>query len=351
MIITREHHRPFGTTGLSVPPIMFGAGALGNACRVIPDQTKLAIVGEWFKHVVPPVMIEVAGKYGGGLALEMLGAALRRFDVGPEEIVICNQLGWLRQPSSGKEPAFVPGERESFEHVATRQVSYNGIRASWEQGCELLGPQHRPQLVSIHDVDEYLGEAASAADGERRFQNILEAYRALAELRAAGHVRGLGIAVKDWRIAEAIGAAVPLDWVMLTGCLTVLRHPPEVLAFVESLRERQTAIVLGATFQSGFLVGGNYYDQRLVQRESDADRPLMAWRKSFAALCEGHGVTPAHACVQFALSVPGVVAVALNTSHADRVAENVKSAITPVPASLWASLREEGLLAADSPHC
>ena len=137
---------------------------------------------------------------------------------------------------------------------------------------------------------------------------------------------------------------------MLANSLTVMRHPPELLAFVAELAAKDVAIINSAVFHAGFLVGGKYFDYRVVSPENDADRPLFAWRKSFVALCEAHGVSPMHACVQFGLSVPGVVAVALNTSHADRIRENVAAVSTPVPPQFWASLKEEGLLAKDYPY-
>ena len=62
------------------------------------------------------------------------------------------------------------------------------------------------------------------------------------------------------------------------------------------------------------------------------------------------GITPAEACIQFALSGPGVVALILNSSHPDRVAENIASVERTVPNAFWASMKEEGLLAADYPH-
>jgi D-threo-aldose 1-dehydrogenase len=68
------------------------------------------------------------------------------------------------------------------------------------------------------------------------------------------------------------------------------------------------------------------------------------------ALCHGHGVTPTQACIQFALAGPGVVAVLLNSSHPDRVAENVGSVQRLVPDLFWASMKEEGLLAAGYPY-
>ena len=106
---------------------------------------------------------------------------------------------------------------------------------------------------------------------------------------------------------------------MLSGSLTIMRHPPEVLELLADLAERQIAVVVSGLLHGGFLTGGSSLDCRPVCPDNQADRLHVAWRKSFVALCEGHGVSPVEACVQFGLSAPGVVAVRLDTSHPDRV--------------------------------
>ncbi len=349
MLLTADDYRPFGNTGLRVPPIVFGTSALGNLYRVISDVAKLEIASEWFEQVAPPVVLDSAGKYGAGLALEMIGRALAKLEIPPDQVVISNKLGWKRTPLQTAEPTFETGMWIDVEHDAVQRISYDGMFECWEEGCQLLGGEYRPQLVSVHDPDEYLAVAQSADDRQRRFDNILGAYRALAELKQTGEVLGVGIGAKDWRVVEEIDAAVGLDWVMLACSYTVLRHPPELIAFMQSLADRGIAIINSAVFHAGFLVGGKYFDYRVPKPENDADRPLFAWRKSFVALCEAHGISPMHACVQFALAGPGVVAIALNTSHADRIRQNVAAVISPVPDQFWASMIEEGLLAENSP--
>ena len=349
MRLTADQYRPLGRTGLRVPPIVFGTSALGNLYQVISDVAKLEIASEWFAHVAPPVVLDSAGKYGAGLALEMIGSALAKFEIPPDEVIISNKLGWKRAPLASPEPTFEPGLWIDIQHDAVQRISYDGMHECWEEGCRLLGGNYRPQLVSVHDPDEYLAAAASPDDRRRRFDDILGAYRALAELKQRGEVRGVGVGAKDWRVVEAIDAAVRLDWVMLANSFTVLRHPPELIAFMQGLAERGIAIVNSAVFHAGFLVGGKYFDYLVLDPDSDADRPLFAWRKSFVALCEAHGISPTHACIQFGLSGPGVVAVALNTSHADRIAQNVAAVVNPVPDQFWASMKEEGLLAEDCP--
>jgi D-threo-aldose 1-dehydrogenase len=348
--ITALDHRTFGKTGLSVPPVMFGSSALGNAFQSIPEQTKRAVVGQWIEHVTPPVFIDTAGKYGAGLALEMLGRALDLLDIAPDELIINNKLGWKRTPLRGAEPGFEPGVWVNLQHDAAQSISYDGILDCWQEGIRLLGGRYVPRLASVHDPDEYLAAASSPVDRARRFEDVLEAYRALFDLKSAGQVAAVGVGAKDWRIACEIGSAIQLDWVMLAGSFTVMNHPAELLEFMASLAQRQIPIVNSAVFHSGFLVGGRHFDYRVAHPDSATDRPLFAWRKAFVALCHGHGISPAHACIQFGLSPPGVVAVALNTSHPDRVAENVASVLNKVPDSFWAAMKEEGLLAAEYPY-
>jgi D-threo-aldose 1-dehydrogenase len=347
MKVSADQYRPFGNTGLQVPPVVFGSTALGNAFKVVPEVTKLEICSKWFDCVEPPVFIDTAGKYGAGLGLEMIGRALAKFEIPPEQVVISNKLAWVRAPLRTSEPLFEPGVWKGLEHDAVQRISYQGILECWDEGCRLLGEAYRPRLASVHDPDEYLAAASSPDDRRCRFDDIRDAYRGLAELKQRGEVVGVGVGAKDWRSVQEIDAAVPLDWVMLANSFTVMRHPPELLRFMESLAERNIPIINSAVFHAGFLVGGPYFDYRIVNAQNDADRPLFAWRKSFVALCEAHGISPMHACVQFGKSGPGVAAVALNTSHPDRVGENVAAVLNPVPPQFWGSLKEEGLIAMD----
>jgi D-threo-aldose 1-dehydrogenase len=347
MRIPADQYRAFGNTGLRVPPIVFGSTALGNAFQVVPDVTKLEICSKWFDCVEPPVFVDTAGKYGAGLSLEVIGRALAKFEIPPVEVVISNKLAWVRRPLRTPEPLFEPGVWMGLEHDAVQRISYDGILECWTEGYRLLGEAYKPRLASVHDPDEYLAAASSPDDRRRRFDDILDAYRALAELKQRGEVVGVGVGAKDWRSIEEIDAAVPLDWVMMANSFTIMRHPPEMIRFMQSLAERNIPIINSAVFHAGFLVGGKYFDYRVVSPDNEADRPLFAWRKSFVALCEAHGISPMHACVQFGKTGPGVVAVALNTSHPDRIQDNVAAVLAPMPTQFWASMKEEGLIAAD----
>jgi len=339
---------PFGPTGLRIPPIVFGTSCLGNLYRALDEEVKLAIMRAWFEHVPPPVVADSAGKYGAGLALEVIGRGLQQLSVPPEQVIISNKLGWYRVPLRGPEPTFEPGVWVGLEHDAEQRLGYDGILDCWEQGCELLGA-YRPRLVSVHDPDEYLAAADSAADLARRRRDVLEAYRALSELRDAGEVVGVGVGAKDWTVIRWIDAHVRLDWVMPACSLTIYRHPPDLVEFIQDLTARGLGIINSAVFNAGFLVGGRYFDYRAVSPDSPDDAPLFAWRERFFRLCAKWNVEPAVACVQFGLSPPGVAAVALNTSKPERVADNVRAVQADIPAGFWRAMKREGLIRPDYP--
>lgn len=340
--------RALGRSGIVVPPIIFGSSALGNLYRELRYEHKRAIAEQWFETVERPVVIDSAGKYGAGLALETLGRLLRDLGTSPSDVLISNKLGWRRVALRGSEPTFEPGVWKGLAYDAEQAISSAGIRACWEQGCELLGNPYRPGLASVHDPDEYLAASAGDPDRARRFEQIVEAYHTLGELKSAGEVAAIGVGAKDWRVIREISSAVCLDWVMLACSLTVHSHETELLDFVASLEGSGVGIINSAVFNSGFLIGGEYYDYR--KPDPLVDAPLFRWRASFLELCSTFEVKPANACVEFGLSAPGVASVALNTGNPDHVPVNVESVCSRAPVEFWDNMKEKGLIDRDYPY-
>lgn len=334
---------PLGKSGLQVPPVIFGTSCLGNLYQALPWETKRATVREFFRHVAPPVALDSAGKYGAGLALETIGRCVRELGIAPGQVLLSNKLGWKRVPLRGAEPTFEPGVWAGLEHDAVQTLGADGIVECWRQGCELLGGL-RPALLSVHDPDEYLAAARDSEDRRRRLADIVAAYGVLHELKARGEARAVGVGAKDWTVIRELADLVPLDWVMLACSLTVMRHPPELLAFVEGLHRRGVGIINSAVFHAGFLTGGAFFDYRRVDPAAPGDAPLFSWRERFFSVCARFGAKPAEVCVRFGMAVPGVAATALNTSRPERVAENAAATVAEIPAGLWRALKDAGLI-------
>lgn len=329
---------------IKIPPVIFGTSGLGNLFVALPEAAKLEIVKECVEQSNDAVVFDSAGKYGAGLALETLGKCLTELNVKPENVIISNKLGWLRTALTTDEPTFEPGVWKDLQYDAVQKISYDGIMECFEQGNELLNG-YIPQMVSVHDPDEYLATAKDDVHAVRLYEDILNAYKALYDLKQQGKVQSVGVGAKDWKIIQKISNDVPLDWVMIANSLTIKNHPKELLDFIEELRTKGVLIINSAVFHAGFLVGGDYYDYKLVTPESHPD--LFRWRADFFALCNAFSIKPAEACVQFALNIPGVVSIALNTTNASRVAQNIAMASKKIPVEFWQQMKAKGLISAD----
>jgi D-threo-aldose 1-dehydrogenase len=327
-------------SSLQLPPIIFGTSGLGNLYVALPLDVKQAIVSAFLQHSTKPAVFDSAGKYGAGLALESLGQCLKNLNVHPKDVLISNKLGWLRTELKTPEPAFEPGVWHNLKYDAVQKISYDGILECYEQGNELLG-DYKTQFVSVHDPDEYLD---GAADDNKRYQDILEAYLALTELKAQGKVKAVGIGAKNWKVIERLNRDVKLDWVMIANSMTVHSHPADLLNFMQQLQEQGTLVINSAVFNAGFLTGGDYYNYRLINTVTAEGQALYNWRFQFYEVCKKFDIEPAAACVQFGLAAPGVSSIALSTSNIKRIPENFNLINCQIPDLFWDKLYVEGLI-------
>ena len=329
----------------TLPKIIFGTSALGNLFSEPTHEEKKAVVQEILNHMETPVF-DSAGKYGAGLALEELGQCLDELGVDPTKVLISNKLGWKRVPLVTPEPTFEPGAWVNLKNDAVQAISYEGILACYEQGNELLG-KYASKIVSVHDPDEYLAGAKDEAELQKRREDVLGAYKALAELKAAGKVQSVGVGAKDISVIDFISDHVQLDWAMFACSVTPYAHGEVARGLLAKLGKQKVQVINSAVFNAGFLIGGDHFDYRKVER--DADPELFEWRDKFNELCSEFGIKPAAACVQFSFLFPEIVSVALNTTKPSRVGSNVELANAVVPAAFWEKMKKAGLINKEVP--
>jgi D-threo-aldose 1-dehydrogenase len=338
--------KEFDKAALRLPPVIFGTSGLGNLFVALKEEEKLNIVSECVRLSQGKVVFDSAGKYGAGLALETLGKTLKQLNVPPENVVISNKLGWVRTELKTEEPTFEPGVWKNLKHDAVQKISYDGIIECFEQGNELLNG-YIPQMVSVHDPDEYIGGARDFKHSEKLYDDILDAYEALFDLKKHGKVQFIGVGAKNWKTVKRIAKDVELDWLMIANSMTIKSHPKELLDFISEMSRKGVYVINSAVFHSGFLVGSDYFDYRLIERGDAKNDALFKWRETFFETCSRFQVKPAEACVQFALHVPGVKSIALNTTHADRVESNIRMAQPNIPIEFWQELKNKNLIEVD----
>ena len=90
---------------------------------------------------------------------------------------------------------------KDLKHDAVQKISYDGIMECFRQGNELLNG-YIPQMVSVHDPDEYIAAAKGYPHSEKLYEDILDAYEALYDLKKQGKVQSIGVGAKDWKIIK-----------------------------------------------------------------------------------------------------------------------------------------------------
>ena len=331
------------TAAINFPKVIFGTSSLGNLYQAIDNDVKKEIIRECIVNSAGTPVFDTAGKYGAGLALETLGHYLDALNVDPQAVIISNKLGWYRIPLTTKEPTFEKGVWMDLENDAVQKISYDGILECFEQGNRLLG-NYPAQMVSVHDPDEYLLAAEDADDRGKRYIDILNAYKALLELRQSGKVQSVGIGSKDWKVIQSICADVKLDWVMVANSLTVHDHPEELVAFIAKLNREGVTVINSAVFNGGFLIGSDYYNYQKVNIHTTKGSDLYIWRYKFYAICKKFGITLAQACADFGFNIPGVTSIALNTTKPEKIKANIAMLDNKVPKQFWEAMQAAKLI-------
>mgnify|MGYP000712817808 CR=1 FL=1 len=325
----------------SLPKIIFGTSSLGNLFIELDGETKKQLVQAAVDSSPNMPVFDSAGKYGAGLALESLAEGLKALNVAPDSVKISNKLGWKRVPLLSDEPTFEPGAWINLKHDAIQDISYQGILDCYQQGNDLLG-DYEAKIVSIHDPDEYLVGAQDEADLAKRKQDILDAYKALMELRDAGKVESVGVGAKDVSVIDFISDHVQLDWAMFACSITPYVHTPSTLALLKKLGAQSVNVINSAVFNAGFLIGSDNFDYKTITRDSHAAE--FIWRDKFNALCDEFNVKPAEVCVQFSFLFDEIISVALNSSSPKRVKSNVSLVETDIPEAFWQAMKDQGLI-------
>ncbi|MFT4094701.1 MAG: aldo/keto reductase [Niabella sp.] len=333
-----------------LPKVISGTSLLGNLYKEITHEEKLEIVRAYINACESTPMFDSAGKYGAGLALEVLGQCLQELGINRNNVLISNKLAWVRKPLTTPEPTFEPGGVwHHLQHDAEQKISYDGMLRCFEEGNQLLR-NYESQFASVHDPDEYLAAAKNDDDYKRRYEDILEAYRALNDLKSKGAIQGIGIGAKDWRSTEKISKEVKLDWVMIANSYTIYHHPKELVDFVARLHQQNITVINSAVFHGGFLMGSDYFNYIQLDRNNPQHAKYYNWRDRYFEICREFDIEPPAASISFGLQIPGVKSIALNSSNPQRVKHNIEMANASIPKAFWAKMKDAGLIDKNYPH-
>ncbi|WJX98645.1 aldo/keto reductase [Curtobacterium sp. 458] len=309
-------------------PFWFGGAGIGNLLREVSDEdARAAVEAAWDVGVRG---FDTAPHYGLGLSERRLGTALAgrlRSDY-----LVSTKVGRLLVPGRGDGDDLASGGfAVADDTVRQWDPSPSGVRRSLDESLGRLGLDH-VDVAYLHDPDVY-----SLTDG------LTQALPTLADLRAEGVVRAVGVGSNS---VDALAAAVETrlcDVVMLAGRYTLLEQP--AAALVDRCGELGVDVVAVGVYNSGLLSSprpapGATYDY------ATAPEHLVERADAIAGVCERHGVTLPEAALAFPRRAAAVRAIALGAQSASQVRQNAERASTSVPDALWDDLRAAGLLSA-----
>jgi len=320
--------RPAGRTAVRLTTLGLGTATLGGNVRPpITNADAAAIVERAYERGIR--FFDTAPYYGYGRSERLVGDTLR----GRSDWVLSTKAGRLLRPRTVPQAA---GDQWvdplPFEHVY--DYSYDGVMRSFEDSLQRLGLDHI-DLLLLHDIGS---DTHGAEKNAELFPIAMQGgYKALAELRASGAVKAIGIGVNEWQVLVEAMQHGDWDTFLLAGRYTLLEQ--ESLHTLLPLCERAgTSIIVGGPFNSGILAGRDTWNY------SRAPQPIIDRVRRIAAVCDAHGVALPAAALAFPLGHASVASVIPGPRSAAEVDQIVDWFETEIPASLWSDLKTEGLI-------
>jgi D-threo-aldose 1-dehydrogenase len=329
-----------GSTDVIVPPLGFGAAAIGNLYRQVSDEEARGTVAAALR--VGLTYVDTAPHYGFGLSESRLGTVLEQMDPA-EEVVISSKVGRLLKPVESAS-----GERHSFVDAAPFEpvfdYSYDAVMRSWEESRRRLR-RDRIDILYAHD----LGCVIHGDDHQHHFSTFLQGgYRAMRELRDSGTVRAIGIGANEWQVCDDAMQEGEFDVFLLAGRYTLLEQTA-LDSFLPECARRNVSVVIGGPYNSGILAAGTRSGRPLFYDYEPAPPAIVDRVRKLEEIAERFGIPLAAAALQFPLCHPQVASVIPGQASVAEVEETVRLFETKIPHDFWSELKSAGLLHPDAP--
>jgi D-threo-aldose 1-dehydrogenase len=325
--------RRIGRTNLQVTPLGLGTATMGGSRVPMTGAERVKLVDAAWNAGVR--YVDTAPLYGVGAAERAVGDALR--DRPRNEWRLSTKVGRLLRPDPGDAAA--DGRLAPLPFAAHYDYSYDGIMRSVEDSYQRLGLA-RIDILLVHDIGVY----QHGVEGNAAHMQVLRdsGYRALQELKRTGVVGAIGLGVNEKAVLIDVLGWGEWDAFLLAGRYTLLEQSPldDLLPLCAT---HGTSIVVGGPLNSGILAGRDTWNY------TAAPPDIVARVNAIRAVCDAHKVPLAAAALQFPLAHPVVAAIIPGPRSVAEFEMNVELIRQPIPAALWAELRDRQLLHPEAP--
>lgn len=305
--------RPLTATPGASDTFGLGCAPIGNLYHTVAESDADETVAAALSHGIR--FFDTAPHYGAGASEMRLGRALAGVD--RDSVAIATKVGRRIVDAAGRT---APVGDVGADTVG--DLSRDGVLRSLEGSLARLRTD-RIDLLYLHDpldVDEALAHAVPA----------------LAELRAQGVVRAIGVGMVWPDPLTRFVREADVDVVMIAGRTTLLDHRGET-ELLPAAADRGVGVIAAGVFNSGILadpVGTPYFDYR------EADPQLRERARALAAVCEEYGMPLRQVAARYPLRLPAVEAVVVGARTAAEVEDFAVGAHAAIPEELWRELEQ-----------
>ncbi|WDF02000.1 aldo/keto reductase [Shouchella hunanensis] len=314
--------------------IGLGTAPLGNMFREVPEEEAQATIEAAWNAGIR--YYDTAPFYGAGLAELRLGKFLSKQN--RDDYVLSTKIGRvIEDETEEKEGLFTNGRTNKI----TTDYSAEATHTSIDQSMERL-QTNRLDFVFVHDLspdfhgDEWIAKFEEARTG---------AFLVLDDLKKQGVIKGWGLGVNT---TIPIELALQLEQVHPTISLqatqyTLLDHEDTLRRMMPEVEQSNSAIVVGAPYSSGALLGGDHYNYGEIPED------VQIKINKLTEVAESHGVSLKAAALQFSTAHPAVAAVIPGSTRPDRIKEDLDALQETIPEAFWQELIEKQLISAVAP--
>ena len=329
--------RKLPRTGHSVTALGMGCAPLGSWYRRVSDaDARAAVDAAWNAGIR---FFDTAPFYGYTLSEHRLGEAMRNRP--REQWVLSTKVGRMMRPLKALRPPGTPLVNDWIDPLPFEPVfdyTASAVRRSIEDSLQRLGVQHI-EIALIHDI----GTVTHGEQNAHFWQQLTAGggFREMEAMRREGLIGAIGLGVNEWQVILEAMQHTDLDCCLLAGRYTLLEQG-SLSPFLDECVKRQVGVIVGGPFNSGVLVSGPV--PGALYNYALADPRVLDRASALAAACAEFKVPLAAAALQFPLAHPAVVSCIPGGRDAAELRQIVDWLHQEIPAGLWATLRERGLI-------
>jgi aryl-alcohol dehydrogenase-like predicted oxidoreductase len=301
-----------GSSGLKVSRICLGCMSFGSGFDwMLPEEPSRALVRKALDLGIN--FFDTANVYSSGESEQILGRALKAFDVRREDVVIATKVYHPMGP-----------------HPNQRGLSRKHILQALDDSLRRLGVDY----VDLYQIHRF--------DLETPIEETLEA---LTRLVADGKVRYLGAStMAAYQFARMLHRA---DQLRLSRFISMqnnysLLYREEEREMIPLCREEGVGIIPYSPIGGGLLAGsrrtGTVRSHSVMARERFKRPADEAVIDAVAAVAHARGASPAEIAIAWLLQQPGVTAPIVGATKAQHLEDPVKALQTKLTAEERASL-------------